>query len=104
MLEIRKKRHGLSYSYIWFAEAPSLARALAPVVYMQCRHQGPAAGYSSDVFHTLLVDLAADPDTLLRTMSRTTSYKIKRARREGVDRRLSPHGCVVGVGIRADLG
>lgn len=83
MLKISKKSHGLSYSYIWFAEAPLLARALAPVVYMQCRHQGPAAGYGNHVFHTLLIDLAADADTLVRTMSRNTSYKIKRAGARG---------------------
>ncbi len=35
-------------------------------------------------FHTLLVDLTADADTLLRRMSRTTSYEIRRARRDGV--------------------
>ena len=84
MLDISENRHGLTYNHIWFAERPSLARAFAPVIYMQCRHKGPALGYRSRVFHTVLLDLTADADTLLRNMSHTTSYEIRRARRDEV--------------------
>lgn len=84
MLEVSKKRHGIKYSYVWFADEPSVTRAFSPVVYMQCQRKGAVTGYQSQPFYTLLIDLCAEPEAILNEMSKTTSYEIKRATRDGI--------------------
>lgn len=45
MLIIKKIKFGISYDYIWFAERPSLKKALGRVIYMQCLSSGPEIGF-----------------------------------------------------------
>ena len=84
MLVIKKNKFGISYDYIWFAERPSLKNAFGRVVYMQCLDSGPAIGFLRRPFFTKIIDLEQDADTILSETSRSTSYQIKRAIREGV--------------------
>lgn len=84
MLILKKQRSGISYNYVWFADRPNPKDALKPVVYMQCRTAEATTGFTRQPFHTMLIDLQQDSDTILGATSRSTSYQIKRAMREGV--------------------
>ena len=84
MLTLKKQRFGISYDYIWFAQQPSTKNALRRVVYMQCPNSGSAPGYLRQLFYTMMIDLQQEPEAILSATSRSTSYQIKRAIREGV--------------------
>jgi hypothetical protein len=84
MLIIKKQRFGISYDYVWFAQRPSTKNIIRRVVYMQCLESGPAPGYLRRTFYTKIIDLGQDPEVILSATSRSTSYQIKRAIREGV--------------------
>lgn len=84
MLTFEKKRFGISYDYVWFAKRPGVRNIARCVVYMQCLESGSAPGYLSQAFYTKIIDLREDPEALLSATSRSTSYQIKRAIREGV--------------------
>ena len=84
MLIQKRKRFGIPYHYIWFAQGPSVSSILKPVVYMQCLNPTSARGHLRKTFYTKLVDLNQDSDALLSDTSRSTGYQIKRAIREGV--------------------
>lgn len=51
---------------------------------MQCLEPGTAIGYVRQTFYTKIIDLKQEPAAILSATSRSTSYQIKRAIREGV--------------------
>ena len=84
MIEIENSRFGIPFTYIWFAERPSRAAALRPVTYMHCAHLGDVMGFARAKKFTKIIDLREPPESILKGMSKNTSYKVKRAQREGV--------------------
>jgi lipid II:glycine glycyltransferase (peptidoglycan interpeptide bridge formation enzyme) len=84
MLIQKRKRFGIPYDYVWFAPSLSAASMVKPVVYMQCLKPGSASGHLRQTFYTKLIDLKQGADAILSAMSRSTSYQVKRAMREGV--------------------
>lgn len=87
MIDVRKRSFGIGYRYVWFAETPDLLQAIRPVVFAQCRRTTPLLGFVRRSFTTSVVDLSAPAEALLKNMSESGAYNIRRAKRDGVTTR-----------------
>lgn len=86
MLELKKKRFGIPFSRVWFAEKPSIVRSFMPVDYIQCRQPGlPLFGFVNRRICLRIVDLEQPEETILEDMKPRTRSQIRRARRDGVE-------------------
>ena len=84
MLVVKKKRGGIAYKYVWFADKPTLAQAFGFAIFAQCKYGQPLPGFSRRKFLTRMVDLQDSAEVILKNMSRRTAFDVKRAKREGV--------------------
>jgi hypothetical protein len=73
---IRIPGKGIRYGEIWFDEAPEAP--LPDILICRQRSQPWPSGQCED-FHTLLVDLTQDEDTLFNSFGKDNRYKIRRA-------------------------
>lgn len=80
MISLKRKKYGVSIDEIYFASSPkSIGSDAAILFFVQ-------AGERVDgmrPFRTSIIDLSRDEDTIMKDLSSNTTYKIRRARREG---------------------
>jgi lipid II:glycine glycyltransferase (peptidoglycan interpeptide bridge formation enzyme) len=84
MLEYKIKKGPFSSHIKWFSPPPSLQEAFGFYEYRQTLSQKSVLGFQCENFYTIHIDLSNTEENLLVNCSKSTRYKIKRARREGV--------------------
>jgi lipid II:glycine glycyltransferase (peptidoglycan interpeptide bridge formation enzyme) len=89
MLEYKIKKGPFSSHIKWFSPRPSLQEAFGFYEYRQTLYQKPLLGFQCENFYTIHIDLSNTEESLLTNCSKSTRYKIKRARREGMQFTLS---------------
>jgi lipid II:glycine glycyltransferase (peptidoglycan interpeptide bridge formation enzyme) len=83
MILVKKKKHGLPYTYLWFAEEPT--PTFMPRIYMNSTSSKPKIGYVKRKQFTKIIDLKDTEESIFSNFGKNATYKIKRAIREGVD-------------------
>ena len=68
----------------WYARRPDGRGRLGFARFGACLESRPVPGYVRERRLTKLVDIAAEPDALLKALGKNNAYKIRRAEREGV--------------------
>jgi hypothetical protein len=84
MTEIRRRKHGLSYTQKWFARGAAPRDALRLVAYFQFLGGRPAGAFVRRPFRTVLIDLSREPDAIAADMHKNVRAEIRRADGEGI--------------------
>jgi hypothetical protein len=85
MIEVRRRRRGISYAQKWFARQARAGDALGLVAYFQFLGRRPPGAFVRREFTTVLIDLAAEPEALLAGMHKNVRGEIRRAEGEGIE-------------------
>lgn len=84
MLTLKIKKGPFTSNIKWFCPRPKIREAFGFFEYDQCLYQKKLFGFCYESFYTIHVDITVDEETLLANCRKDTRYKIKRARREGI--------------------
>lgn len=84
MLDIVVRGRVTTSTLKWFYDKPSISDCFKPVLYCQCKDNGPLFGFVKHSFHTKTIDLQKPESELLSDMKKNTKYEISRAERDNV--------------------
>ena len=84
MVETYIKKEVLGYRVCWFRKSPRILDVFKFVLYIQCKSTNRFFGFRREPFFTRVIDLTLSEKSLFSNCGRNTRYKIKRAKREGV--------------------
>lgn len=79
MLELHKKKHGIHFYTVWFAEKPVQKPGI--IAYRELKEHAPKGAVAC---HTLLTDLSETEEEIKQRFSKSCKYKVNRASREDV--------------------
>lgn len=86
MLVLKKRKHGINFYTVWFAERPIAEKGIVAYYEAQFTSRGPCSQYTE--FPTLINDLSETEDEIKQHFSKSCKYKINRAAREDVDMKV----------------
>jgi hypothetical protein len=84
MVEVRRKRHGLSYTQKWFAREAGAGELGRFVVYYQYLGETPPRRFVRRPYSTAVVDLSHGSDAILEGMNKHTRHHVRRAEQDGL--------------------
>ena len=90
MLEIDRSKFIFKIKHIWFSDYPFDVKGYHSITFRACKNKINSQDFTRKEFHTLVIDLTQNLDTIWKNMSKKSCrYMINKAIKEGIEVKIS---------------